>query len=77
MSKVYFGISRSKGSKTVVGVVANGAPNSRPATPEEVRAIIEVIRPASLRARWPRHQQEQWQAMQAHKAKAATAEMEG
>lgn len=34
-------------------------------------------RPASLRARWRRHQQEQWQAMQAHKAKAAAAETEG
>lgn len=47
MSKVYFGISRSKGTKTIVGVVANNAPLARPATQDEVRAILEVIRPAA------------------------------
>lgn len=48
MKKKYFGITRTKGSGAVVGVVANGTlKGCRAATGAEVREILEVIRPAA------------------------------
>jgi len=48
MSKTYFGITRAKSTNTIVGVVANlGLTGTRPATAEEVQAILSVIKPAA------------------------------
>lgn len=48
MSKTYFGITRAKGTNTIVGVVSNpNLPAARPATTEEVQAILSTIKPAA------------------------------
>ena len=48
MSKTYFGITRTKGTSIIVGVVANRRlPGCRPATHEEVQAILSQIKPAA------------------------------
>ena len=48
MSKTYFGITRAKGTNTIVGVVSNpNLPGARPATTEEVQAILSTIKPAA------------------------------
>lgn len=48
MSKTYFGITRAKGTNTIVGVVANpDLTGTRSATPEEVQAILSIIKPAA------------------------------
>lgn len=48
MSKTYFGITRAKGTNTIVGVVANTSlTGARPATTEEVQAILSTIKPAA------------------------------
>lgn len=51
MSKTYFGITRSKGTNTIVGVVANPAlSRARAATAEEVAEILSVIKPAATQS---------------------------
>ncbi|UYA98632.1 hypothetical protein IVIADoCa4_12 [Xanthomonas phage vB_Xar_IVIA-DoCa4] len=48
MSKTYFGITRAKGTNTIVGVVANpDLTGSRAATPEEVQEILSTIKPGA------------------------------
>lgn len=48
MSKTYFGITRAKGTNTIVGVVANPElTGARSATSEEVQAILSIIKPAA------------------------------
>lgn len=48
MSKTYFGITRAKGTNTIVGVVANTSlTGARPATADEVQAILSTIKPAA------------------------------